>query len=200
MYRISKLSHILKQSTNKLTSDLLVKGKKRLFLRYQPDHFYAFPSVNEVAIPLETAKHYAKVAYNQTIPIPVVLDSLPISTKVLSTDSAKSIQQVAVLLGHYNHGKTTLLDSLINITVKEKRILHDKAVSNLVAEEVHGITQEVRTRAAALQNTNDDRNRLILTLIDTPGQEIFYRMRNTGAQVANLGILLVSIDDGVSLR
>jgi translation initiation factor IF-2 len=73
-------------------------------------------------------------------------------------------------------------------------------ISNLVAEEVHGITQEVRTRAVALQDpTIDDRNRLILTLIDTPGQEIFYRMRNTGAQVANLGVLLVSIDDGVSL-
>jgi translation initiation factor IF-2 len=41
---------------------------------------------------------------------------------------------------------------------------------------------------------------LELSLIDTPGQDIFYRMRSNGATVANFGLLLISMEDGVRTR
>jgi translation initiation factor IF-2 len=51
--------------------------------------------------------------------------------------------------------------------------------------------QEVRTKTIEIEK---DYN---LTLVDTPGQEIFYRMRNSGAAVADFGLLLISMTDGV---
>jgi signal recognition particle receptor subunit beta len=51
--------------------------------------------------------------------------------------------------------------------------------------------QEVRTKAIKIDNNTE------ITLIDTPGQEIFYRMRSSGAEVATFGLLLISMTDGV---
>ncbi|CAN0052680.1 unnamed protein product, partial [Ectocarpus sp. 12 AP-2014] len=111
---------------------------------------------------------------------------------------------VVVLLGHFNHGKTTILDALRGPS------------SGIADREPGGITQEIRARTVSLeptsgetaQDTNDDdavasplsRSAKVATVLDTPGQEIFYRMRTNGARVADAVVLVVSAVDGVCLQ
>lgn len=87
---------------------------------------------------------------------------------------------VVVVLGHVDHGKTTLLDTIRKTIIAQK--------------EFGGITQKIG--ASNIEIIHDGQKRS-LTFIDTPGHEIFAAMRSRGAQVADIGILVVSSVDGV---
>src|SRR6266480_3883567 len=87
---------------------------------------------------------------------------------------------VISVLGHVDHGKTTLLDAMRK--------------SNIAAREHGGITQKIG--ASTIEVIHDGQKRK-LTLIDTPGHEAFSRMRGRGAQAADIGLLIVSAVDGV---
>lgn len=84
---------------------------------------------------------------------------------------------IVAILGHVDHGKTSLLDRIRNTTV--------------ASTETGGITQSI----GAWQAKTEDNK--IITFIDTPGHEAFHKMRSRGAQIADIAILVVAADDGV---
>jgi translation initiation factor IF-2 len=88
---------------------------------------------------------------------------------------------IVVVMGHIDHGKSTLLDYIRQ--------------SNVVDTEAGGITQHLS--AYVVSHTTKDGATEAITFLDTPGHEAFQKMRTRGASVADVAILVVSAEDGV---
>ncbi|HEY9586260.1 MAG TPA: translation initiation factor IF-2 [Candidatus Paceibacterota bacterium] len=87
---------------------------------------------------------------------------------------------VVVIMGHIDHGKSTLLDFIRRTKVAE--------------EEAGGITQHISAYEAKVPHEGKER---IITFIDTPGHEAFRGMRGAGGLAADIAVLVVSAEDGV---
>ncbi|EUD67097.1 translation initiation factor IF-2 [Plasmodium inui San Antonio 1] len=90
----------------------------------------------------------------------------------------KKRNPVVTILGHVDHGKTTLLDRFRN--------------SNMAQNEIGGITQKL----GAFEVVDKETNRKI-TFLDTPGHSVFKKIRQRCAQCTDLIILVISLDDGI---
>lgn len=88
---------------------------------------------------------------------------------------------VVVIMGHIDHGKSTLLDYIRK--------------TNIVDKEVGGITQHLS--AYVVEHTTKEGVQEKITFLDTPGHAAFQKMRLRGADVADIAILIVSAEDGV---
>ncbi|ODN30407.1 translation initiation factor IF-2 [Fervidobacterium thailandense] len=171
--RLDKFAEKIKVPQNRIIQDFFMRGEV-----LKPGQPLSISLAKKIAKLYDVRLTFEEAEPKEQVVIENPLEELKRKFEELYKDKDKLVPRppVVTVMGHVDHGKTTLLDYIRKTRIAEK--------------EEGGITQSI----GAYQVEVDGKK---ITFIDTPGHEVFTEMRARGAQATDIVVLVVAADDGV---
>jgi translation initiation factor IF-2 len=190
--RVRDLAKKIKQPVDQVVKKVAYKKNRKYHMQFGQD-YYEFKNVKQIILPFQLAKKIVAKYYDievkyEPLEPEFTSSSTTKSGKTITMKNPKERNAVIAVMGHVDHGKTTIMDRL--------------STTNIASREVEKITQKINVTEAKLSLDEDEDvdHSQSVTFLDTPGHFHFFRMRNNAAQVADVVLLVVAADEGVQLQ